>query len=72
MSSLNDLLRQSETTLEVIADLQKLLKDAQDKVNEGSFDDRQMYYLKVAFNRTLTLTNLYLKNFNEFMSDQNN
>ena len=65
MSSLNDLLRQSETTLEVI-------KEAQDKLNEGSFDNTQMYYLKVAFNKTLTLANLYLKNFNKFMKDQNN
>ena len=32
MSSLNDLLRQSETTLEVINDLTKLLKEAQDKL----------------------------------------
>ena len=72
MSSLNDLLRQSETTLEVINDLTKLLKEAQDKLNEGSFDDTQMYYLKVAFNKTLTLANLYLKNFNKFMKDQNN
>ena len=72
MSSLNDLLRQSENTLEVINDLTKLLKEAQDKLNEGSFDDTQMYYLKVAFNKTLTLANLYLKNFNKFMKDQNN
>ena len=72
MSSLNDLLRQSETTLEVINDLTKLLKEAQDKLNEGSFDNTQMYYLKVAFNKTLTLANLYLKNFNKFMKDQNN
>ena len=55
MSSLNDLLRQSETTLEVINDLTKFLKEAQDKLNEGSFDNTQMYYLKVAFNKTLTL-----------------
>ena len=72
MSSLNDLLRQSETTLEVINDLTKLLKEAKDKLNEGSFDNTQMYYLKVAFNKTLTLANLYLNNFNKFMKDQNN
>ena len=72
MSSLNDLLRQSETTLQVMDDLTKLLKEAQDKLNEGSLDHIQMYYLKVAFDKTLTLSNLYLKNFNEFMKDQNN
>ena len=57
---------------EVIDDLIKLLKEAQNKLNEGNFDDTQMYYLKVAFSKTLTLVNLYLKNFNEFIKDQNN
>ena len=72
MSSLNDLLRQSEILLKVIDDLTKLLKEAQDKLNKENFDNREMFYLKDAFNKTLTLSNLYLKNFNEFIKDQNN
>ena len=68
MSSLNDLLRQSKILLEVIDDLTKLLKEAQDKLNKENFDNTEMFYLKDAF-KTLTLSNLYLKNFNKFMKD---
>ena len=67
---INDLIRQSETTLEVIDDLQKLLNDAQDKLNKGNLDDTDMFYLTEAFNRTLTLANTYLKNFNAFMENE--
>ena len=70
MSSLNDLLRQSQILLEVFDDLKKLLKEAQNKLIEENFDNTEMFYLKDAFNKTLTLSNLYLKNFNEFMKDQ--
>ena len=69
MSSSNDLLQQAEVTLAVIDDLIKLLEVAQDKLNEGIFDETQMYYLKAAFIKTLTLVNFYLKNFNKFMKD---
>ena len=67
---INDLIRQSETTLEVIDDLQKLLNDAQDKLNKGNLDDTDMFYLTEAVNRTLTLANTYLKNFNAFMENE--
>ena len=67
---INDLIRQSETTLEVIDDLQKLLNDAQDKLNKGNLDDTDMFYLTEAVNRTLTLANTYLKNFNAFMENK--
>ena len=72
MSSLNDLLRQSKILLEVIDDLTNLLKEAQDKLNKENFDNTEMFYLKDAFKKTLTLSNLFLKNFNEFMKDQIN
>ena len=67
---INDLIRQSETTLEVIDDLQKLLNDAQDKLNKGNLDDTDMFYLTEAVNRTLTLANTYLKNFNAFIRNE--
>ena len=71
LNAINDLLQQSKTTLELIDDLQKLLNDAQNKLNKGDLDDTDMYYLREAVIRILTLTNAFLKKFNAFMDDQN-
>ena len=67
---INGLMRQSETILEVIDDVRKLLNDAQDQLNKNNLDDEVMFYLTQAVNRMLTLANTYLKNFNAFMDEQ--
>ena len=69
---INGLIRQSETLLEVIDDVRKLLNDAQDELNKGNLDDEHMFYLTQVVNKTLTLANTYLKNFTAFMDEQLN
>ena len=65
--NLNDLIEQSKTLLKVIADVHKLLDDAQDDLNKNILDDEYLFYLTKAVNQTCTLANTYLKNFNAFM-----
>ena len=67
---INRLMRQSETLLEVIDDVRKLLNDAQDQLNKNNLDDEVIFNLTQAVNRMLTLANTYLKNFNAFMDEQ--
>ena len=70
LNTINDLLQESQTLLELIEDLNKLLNDAQDKLNQGDLDDTDMFHLREAITRTLTLTNAYLRKFNAFMDEQ--
>ena len=70
--NLNDLIEQSKTLLKVIDDVHKLLDDAQYDLNKNILDDEYLFYLTKAVNRTCTLANTYLKNFNAFMVEELN
>ena len=72
LNEINDLLQESQTVLKLIEGLEDLLDDAQEKLNKDGLDDFEMFHLRQAIIRMLTLTNSYLRTFNAFMDEQNN
>ena len=67
MNSLDQLIHQSQTLLEIIDELLVSIKKAMDKKN---LTKTEMCFLKDTINKTVAVSKSFMENYNEFLTNQ--
>ena len=67
MNSLDQLIRQSNILIEIIDELIKSIKKAQDKQD---LSKNELDFVNETINRTLTVSKSFIENYNEFLTNQ--
>ena len=67
MNSLDKLIRQSNLLIEIIDELLKSIKKAQ---NKNDLCKTEMVFLNDTINRTIAVTKSFMENYNEFLNNQ--
>ena len=70
MNSLDQLLCQSKTLLEVIDELISMIRKAKDELDKHNFSRRELSVLNDRTKKTLNFAKLFMKNYNEFIENQ--
>ena len=67
MNSLDQLIRQSNILIEIIDELLKSIKKAQDKED---LSKTELDFLNETINRALVVSKSFIENYNEFLTNQ--
>ena len=67
MNSLDQLIHQSKTLLEIIDELLVSIRKAMDKEN---LNETEMCFLNETINKTIVVTKSFIENYNEFLTNQ--
>ena len=67
MNSLDQLIRQSNILIEIVDELIKSIKKAQDR---HDLSKNELDFVNEAINRTLNVTKCFIENYNEFLTNQ--